>query len=125
MQFEYPVIGVLIILVGSILAIVAMDSEPTQDTTEIISEPLPSWNNGNSKQKIIEFVNKVTNPSSPSFVPSIDRIATFDNDGTLWIEQPLYIPFAFHLEYLYEQLESDPNLSSTSPYSDLLEKKDQ
>ena len=123
MKFEYPVFGVMIFLVGSILAIVGMDSEPTQDTTETISDPLPSWKDGNSKQKIIEFVNKVTNPSSPSFVPPKDRIATFDNDGTLWIEQPLYIPFAFHLEYLYEQLEADPNLSSTSPYSELLENK--
>lgn len=83
------------------------------------SNKLPSWNNENSKQKIIEFVNKVTNPSSSTFVPPQDRIATFDNDGTLWIEQPLYIPFAFHLEYLYEQLEADPNLSTKLPYSEL------
>jgi len=123
MKFEYPVIGVLIFLVGSILALVALDSEPTQVSTETISEPLSSWKDGNSKQKIIEFVNQVTNPSLPSFIPSIDRIATFDNDGTLWIEQPLYIPFAFHLEYLYEQLEVDPSLSTISPYSELLENK--
>ena len=45
--------------------------------------PLPSWNEGNSKQKIIEFVNKVTNPDSQDYVPSENRIATFDNDGTL------------------------------------------
>jgi hypothetical protein len=83
---------------------------------------LPSWNSGNSKQRIIEFVDKVTNPSLPTFVPAEDRIATFDNDGTLWIEQPLYIPFAFHLEYMYEQLEADPTLSSQSPYSEVLEK---
>ncbi len=123
MRFEYSVIGVLIFLVGSILALVALDSEPTQVSTETISEPLSSWKDGNSKQKIIEFVNQVTNPSLPSFIPSIDRIATFDNDGTLWIEQPLYIPFAFHLEYLYEQLEVDPSLSTISPYSELLENK--
>ena len=87
------------------------------------SIPLPSWNDGNSKQKIIEFVDKVTNPSSSAFVPIEQRIATFDNDGTLWIERPLYIPFAFHLEYLYEQLENDPSLEFQSPYAELLEKK--
>jgi len=97
-----------------------------QPTVSLSSYPdlLPSWNSGNSKQKIIEFVDKVTDPSSPAFVLPEDRIATFDNDGTLWIEQPLYIPFAFHLEYLYEQLENDPSLSSQNPYSEILEKKD-
>jgi len=79
---------------------------------ETKSIPLPSWNEGNSKQRIIEFVDKVTNPNSSDFVPVSDRIATFDNDGTLWIERPLYIPFAFHLEYLYEQLENNPSLES-------------
>ncbi len=87
-------------------------------------DPLPSWNSGDSKQKIIEFVDKVTNHTSSAFVPVEDRIATFDNDGTLWIEQPLYIPFAFHLEYLYEQLDDDPSLSSTSPYAEILAKGD-
>ena len=88
------------------------------------SDPLPSWNTGNSKQTIIEFVDKVTNPSLSTFVPAENRVATFDNDGTLWIEQPLYIPFAFHLEYLYEQLENDPSLASQSPYFEILEKKE-
>ena len=87
-------------------------------------DPLPSWNDGTTKQKIIGFVDKVTNPSSSGFVPIQDRIATFENDGTLWIEQPLYIPFAFHLEYLYEQIENEPKLSSQSPYFEILEKKD-
>ena len=95
-----------------------------QFATNSQSNPLPSWNSGHSKQKIIEFVDMVTNPSSPAFVPAEDRIATFDNDGTLWIEQPLYIPFAFHLEYLFEQLENNPSLASQSPYSEILEKKD-
>ena len=95
-----------------------------QFATDSQYNPLPSWNNGNSKQKIIEFVDKVTDPSSTAFVPAKDRIATFDNDGTLWIEQPLYIPFAFHLEYLYEQLEEDPSLVYQSPYREILEKQD-
>ena len=97
--------------------------EKTFESTSKNLDPLSSWNEGKSKEKIIEFVNQVTDSSSPSFVPITDRIATFDNDGTLWIEQPLYIPLAFHLEYLYQQIENDPNLASTSPYSELLSKK--
>ena len=52
------------------------------------SDPLPSWNDGKAKQSIIDFVAKVTTPGSPDFVPVAERVATFDNDGTLWCEQP-------------------------------------
>ncbi len=136
MKFEYSLIVVMGILVVIILGFIGISEDISQQTEEITeqgniselettkvtpdSDPLPSWNSGDSKQKIIEFVNRVTDSPSSSFVPIIDRIATFDNDGTLWIEQPLYIPFAFHMEYLYEQLEIDPNLASQSPYSELL-----
>jgi len=98
--------------------------EKTFELTSKNSDPLSSWNDGESKKEIIKFVNQVTDSSSTSFVPITDRIAVFDNDGTLWIEQPLYIPFEFHLEYLYEQLETNPDLTSTSPYSELVEKRD-
>ena len=54
------------------------------------ADPLPSWNDGPAKQSIISFVEKVTTAGSPDFVPVSERIATFDNDGTLWCEQPLY-----------------------------------
>ena len=50
------------------------------------ADPLPSWNDGKAKQSIIAFVEKVTKPGSPDFVPIAERIATFDNDGTLWCE---------------------------------------
>ncbi len=53
------------------------------------AEPLPSWNDGPAKQSIITFVEKVTKPGSPDFVPVPERIAVFDNDGTLWCEQSL------------------------------------
>jgi hypothetical protein len=54
------------------------------------ADPLPSWNDGKAKQSILTFVSKVTKEGSPEFVPPAERIATFDNDGTLWAEQPLY-----------------------------------
>jgi len=62
------------------------------------SDPLPSWNEGKSKQSIIDFVNTVTDEESPNFVKPEDRIAAFDNDGTLWSEQPYYFQFQFALD---------------------------
>ena len=58
-------------------------------------EPLPSWNDGPAKQSILAFVEKVTKEGSPDFVPVPERIAVFDNDGTLWAEQPLYFQLLF------------------------------
>ncbi|HKB36722.1 MAG TPA: hypothetical protein VKD72_09725, partial [Gemmataceae bacterium] len=58
-------------------------------------EPLASWNDGAAKKAIIDFVAKVTKEGSPDFVPPAERIATFDNDGTLWCEQPMYFQVLF------------------------------
>src|SRR3954468_7205096 len=59
---------------------------------------LPSWNEGQAKQAILAFVERVTAQGSPDFVPESERIATFDNDGTLWSEQPIYFQLAFALD---------------------------
>ena len=59
------------------------------------ADPLPSWNEGTSKKAIIEFVARITKKGGADFVPIAERIATFDNDGTLWSEQPIYVQFAF------------------------------
>jgi hypothetical protein len=57
--------------------------------------PLPSWNEGSVKKSIVDFVTRVTSEGSPDFVPPAERIAVFDNDGTLWCEQPVYFQVAF------------------------------
>ncbi|QJR10615.1 hypothetical protein DSM104443_01679 [Usitatibacter rugosus] len=62
------------------------------------ADPLPSWNEGAAKKSIVDFVKRVTTSGSPDFVAPADRIATFDNDGTLWSEQPIYFQFAFVLD---------------------------
>jgi hypothetical protein len=64
------------------------------------ADPLPSWNDGPAKKSIIDFVAKVTNPGSPDFVPEPERIATFDQDGTLWCEKPMYVQLRFILDRL-------------------------
>ena len=62
------------------------------------ADPLPSWNDGAAKRSIIAFVEKVTKEGSPDFVPAAERIATFDNDGTLWCEKPLPVQLYFALD---------------------------
>jgi hypothetical protein len=62
------------------------------------TDALSSWNDGKAKQSIVAFVEKVTTPGSPDFVPAAERIATFDNDGTLWPSHPMYTQLAFALD---------------------------
>ena len=84
------------------------------------ADPLPSWNDGPTKQSIMAFVAKVTREGSPDFVPAAERIATFDNDGTLWAEQPLYFQFFFAVDRVKALAPSIPNgrtRSRSSPCS--------
>ncbi|EGQ8299530.1 haloacid dehalogenase-like hydrolase [Vibrio parahaemolyticus] len=81
------------------------------------SDPLPSWNDGQTKQAIIQFVSDVTDANSPNFVAPQDRIATFDNDGTLWSEKPMYFQILFMLDQIKEQAASHPDWKTTKPYS--------
>ena len=62
------------------------------------ADQLPSWREASAKQSIVEFVAAVTDQSSPDFLPSSDRVAVFDNDGTLWTEQPIPTQLAFALD---------------------------
>ena len=80
------------------------------------ADPLPSWNDGAAKQAIVEFVAKVTTEGSPDFVPPEGRIATFDNDGTLWVEHPIYTQFAFALDRLKTLAPQHPEWSTTQPF---------
>ncbi|NMM47542.1 HAD family hydrolase [Marinigracilibium pacificum] len=78
------------------------DEQPKKEseviTTDVIADPLPSWNEGNTKQSIIDFVEAITNETSKNFVKPADRIATFDNDGTLWSEKPFYFQVFFAID---------------------------
>src|SRR5205814_3605587 len=83
-------------------------------------DPLPSWNDGKAKQSIIEFVEKVTKPGSPDFVPPNERIATFDNDGTLWCEKPMPIQLFFALDRVKELAPQHPEWKDKEPFASLL-----
>ena len=77
------------------LAFTTTICQAVDPSTPLGAGPLPSWNDGKAKQSIIAFVAKVTKPGSPEFVPVAERIAVFDNDGTLWSEQPAPVQFYF------------------------------
>jgi hypothetical protein len=83
-------------------------------------DPLPSWNDGKVKQAIIDFVAKVTKEGSHDFVPPAERIATFDNDGTLWAEQPLYFQLFFTIDRLRELAPQHPEWQDKEPFASLL-----
>ena len=84
------------------------------------TDPLPSWNDGPAKQSIIAFVEKVTNPGSPDFVPMPERIATFDNDGTLWNEEPLPVQLFFVIDRVKALAPQHPEWKTTEPFASLL-----
>ncbi|HYW11890.1 MAG TPA: HAD family hydrolase, partial [Longimicrobium sp.] len=85
------------------------------------ADPLPSWNDGPAKQAITSFVQRVTAPGGPDFVPVEDRIAAFDNDGTLWAEKPLPTEVYFVLARVRELAARDPSLAGRQPFKAALE----
>jgi len=84
------------------------------------ADPLPSWNDTASKKAIIAFVEEVTKPGSPDFVPPAERIATFDNDGTLWCEQPMPVQFYFALDRVKALAPQHPEWKDKEPFASLL-----
>ena len=85
------------------------------------ADPLPSWNDGATKKSITDFVARVTTQGSPDFVPVDQRIATFDNDGTLWVEQPMYVQLAFALDRVKALAPQNPDWKTRQPFQAVLE----
>lgn len=91
------------------------------DATQAVADPLSSWNDGPAKRSIIEFVAKVSAPESPDYVPPPERIAVFDNDGTLWAEQPLYFQLLFAFDRVRALASDHPEWKDTQPFKAVLE----
>ncbi len=89
-------------------------------TTAYAQDPLSSWNDGPTKQAIVAFVAKVSKEGSPDFVPPAERIATFDNDGTLWCEQPMYFQLFFALDRVKTLAPQHPEWKTKEPFASLL-----
>lgn len=84
------------------------------------TDPLPSWNDGTTKRSIVEFVQKATTPGTPDFVPPDARVATFDNDGTLWAEKPMYFQVFFALDRVKALAPQHPEWKTQEPFASLL-----
>ena len=102
-----------VITLGFLLVFGSLATAQTVDS-------LPSWNDGKTKQSIIEFVAKVTEKRSPDFVPPAERIAVFDNDGTLWAEQPMYFQLLFALDRVKVLAPQHPEWTDKEPFASLL-----
>lgn len=85
------------------------------------ADPLPSWKNGPGKQAILQFVQEVTDKSSPDYVPPADRIATFDNDGTLWSERPVYFQLLFVIDRVKTLAPKHPEWKTKQPFKAVLD----
>jgi hypothetical protein len=109
-----------ILVIGFVIIVTFLIKMISSISAQVIDNPLPSWNNGEVKRSIIEFVTRITTADSPDFVPVADRIATFDNDGTLWAEQPV-VQGMFVLEKLQAMAAADPSLTQRQPFQAALE----
>ncbi|HSF53146.1 MAG TPA: HAD family hydrolase, partial [Algoriphagus sp.] len=105
----------LLIVLGSCTK---QENEPKAEV--VIVDPLPSWNEAASKKAIIDFVTKTTTQGTADFIPVTDRIACFDNDGTLWSEQPMYFQFIFALDRVKELAPQHPEWKDQEPFSFIL-----
>ncbi len=89
-------------------------------TARAAPDPLPSWNDGAAKKAIVEFVQTTTAEGSPTFVPPEERIATFDQDGTLWVEHPMYTQVVYCLERVPAVVKAKPELATVEPFKTVL-----
>jgi len=110
---------IAVVLISTVL--LACVPSQTGDQPAVTTDPLPSWNDGQAKQAILDFVARVTDPANPDFVPEPERIATFDNDGTLWAEQPLYFQLFFTIDRVRALASEHPEWTTQQPFQAVLE----
>ncbi len=112
---KHTVVGIALLV--SLLASCQKAPEVVQ---ELATDPLPSWNDTAPKQAIIDFVKRTTHLGQPDFIPPDERIAVFDNDGTLWAEQPMYFQLAFALDRVKALAPQHPEWEKQEPFAALL-----
>jgi hypothetical protein len=103
-----------VVLVAAVTVMLAISSATAQ------TDPLPSWNDGPAKKAIIEFVQATTTQGNPQFVPPAERIATFDQDGTTWVEQPMYTQVMYCMERVPAVVKTKPELAKVEPFKTVL-----
>lgn len=113
--------GAGLLAVAGLLATACARSTDPPQAQAMPSDPLPSWNEGTSKLAILGFVAQVTTEGSPDFVPPAERIAVFDNDGTLWSEKPMPFQLLFSLDRVKQLAPQHPEWNSKPPYAAVLQ----
>jgi phosphoglycolate phosphatase-like HAD superfamily hydrolase len=111
---------VVLVAVALLATACAGPSAPPAAQATPAGDPLPSWNDGPTKQSILTFVEKVTTTGSPDFVPPEERVVTFDNDGTLWAEKPTYVQIFFAIDRVKALAPEHPEWKQKEPYASLL-----
>ncbi|UPY35856.1 HAD family hydrolase [Sediminicoccus sp. KRV36] len=105
-------------LATTALALVATADASAQSA---VRDPLPSWRDGPTKRAILALIRQSVRQGTPDLLPPAERVAVFDNDGTLWVEQPLYTQFAFAIDRLKEMAQRDPALAQRQPFKAAIE----
>ena len=113
MKTGFPIGQRVALLLAAVLLSACAQMAPAGD-------PMPSWNDGPAKDAIVQFVRKTTDAASPQFVPPAQRVATFDQDGTLWVEQPLYPQVIFALDRVKDVVKAQPALANEEPFKTVL-----
>ena len=106
--------------IARIRAVVALLTLGAFAAAQAQTDPLPSWNEGAAKKAIVEFVQTTTTPGSANFVPPAERIATFDQDGTLWVEHPIYAQVVYCLDRVPALVKAKPELAKVEPFKTVL-----
>ncbi len=106
--------------VGRRLALILGASSLLAVAAHAQDDPLPSWNSGAAKQAIVAFVKDTTTPGNPKFVPEPERIATFDQDGTLWVEKPMYSQVIYCLDRVPAVVNEKPALANVEPFKTVM-----
>jgi phosphoglycolate phosphatase-like HAD superfamily hydrolase len=104
----------------SLLAVIVAATTANAQSTVTSADPLPSWNDGSTKQAIFDFVHATTDTASPRYVVEEERIATFDQDGTLWVEHPMYTQVVYCLERVPALVAAKPELKNVEPFKTVL-----
>ena len=103
-------------IVVVLLVLIGLNSSPAIGAEQAKSDSLPSWNEGASKKSIVDFVARVTREGGPDYVKPEERIATFDHDGTLWAEQPMYFQIAFAMDRVKALAPKHPDWKNKQPF---------
>ena len=121
MKRHHPILTILLFALVACAPSGPGSDSGSEGSSAAGGDPLPSWNEGTARNALLSFVERTTTAGSPDFVPEAERIAVFDNDGTLWSEQPLYFQLQFALDRVKATAEAHPEWQNTQPFRAILE----